>query len=172
MAGLLADTGAAGWPLPASGSLSGRVPAAGLAPRTLPAYRGCQSSDSSPTHAACSLTRPPAGLTEACECTPCDQADYCPFLAEKEYRRALAGSRRSQIRAHLRRWAAPSWTKMDSTAPIVAVGISSVTRATGSQTTVPARLSARIRTSGVSLRKSAAVVRGVLSTCFLGPSPM
>ena len=46
------------------------------------------------------------------------------------------------------------------TAPIASGGSSSSARTSGSQTTVPACSSARLTTSGVSLRKSAAVLRG------------
>jgi hypothetical protein len=45
-------------------------------------------------------------------------------------------------------------------APAVFTGVSMVTRTTGSQTSVPARSSACMRTSGVSFRKSAAVLSG------------
>ncbi len=56
--------------------------------------------------------------------------------------------------------AAPSRATADMTAPIVFVGISRLIRTVGSQTTVPARSSACMRTSGVSFRKSAAVLGG------------
>jgi hypothetical protein len=55
-------------------------------------------------------------------------------------------------------------------APTMSAGISISTRTIGSQATVQARWSVSISTNGVSLRRSAAVVRGVALTGFVGPS--
>ena len=64
--------------------------------------------------------------------------------------------------------AAPSRASAAMTPPIVSGGISTTARTVGSQTTVPARSSACMRTSGVSFRKSAAVLSG--PRCDGGPS--
>src|SRR5438105_2864155 len=55
---------------------------------------------------------------------------------------------------------APRRANAAMTAPIVSMGISTLARTVGSQTTVPACASACIKTSGVSLRKSAGVGSG------------
>ena len=55
---------------------------------------------------------------------------------------------------------------------MVPEGDSILTRSIGSQTQVPACSSACDRTTGVSFRKSALVVRAIGMFGFVGPSPM
>ncbi|WP_241563839.1 hypothetical protein [Nonomuraea polychroma] len=58
---------------------------------------------------------------------------------------------------------APSLARAGSAGPRVSAGSSSVKRCIGSYTLVPARFRAAIRTSGVRLRKSPAVLDMLLS---------